>query len=145
MKQLGIAFILCAGLVLAGCGSSSNNNNINGNWTASLTNPDGSPAFAFTTSFQSSGSVVSGTNLNFTTSNNCFASGATETGSFNLSGNFNGNVTGSFGLTIQSGTPSGNTLTLNGVVKSNTIAGTWSLSGVTAGCSGSGTFTMNKN
>jgi hypothetical protein len=89
--------------------------------------------------------VVSGSNLNFTTSSNCFASGSTETGSFNLSGNFNGNVTGSFGLTIQSGTPSGNTLTLNGAVKSNAIAGTWTLSGVTAGCSGSGTFTMNKN
>ncbi|GAC1431180.1 MAG: hypothetical protein NVS1B11_12690 [Terriglobales bacterium] len=145
MKQVGIALILCAGLILAGCSSSSNNNNINGNWTASLTNPDGSPAFAFTTSLQSSGSVVSGTNLSFTTSSNCFASGSTETGSFNLSGNFNGSVTGSFGLTIQSGTPSGNTLTLKGAVKSNTIVGTWNLTGTTAGCTGSGNFTMNKN
>lgn len=145
MKHLGIALILSAGLILAGCGSNSNNNNINGNWTASLTNPDNSPAFAFTTSLQSSGSVVSGTNLTFTTSSACFASGATQTGSFNLSGNFNGNVTGSFGLTIQSGTPAGNTLTLNGAVKSNTVVGTWTLSGTTAGCTGSGTFTMNKS
>src|SRR5262249_42387543 len=138
--------LLVLGLILAGCGGSSNNpSNINGNWTAMLTNPDGTPAFAFTTSFtQSSGTGVSVTNLSFTTGSDCFSSGGTATGSFVLSGNFNGNVTGTFQMTDQSGTPSGNLLTLQGTVSGNTISGTWTLTGVTAGCTGSGSFTMTR-
>jgi hypothetical protein len=146
MKYLGIA-ALVLGLALAGCGggNSSNSTNISGNWTAALSDSNGAPVFAFTTSLtQNSGTVVSVTNLNFTTATPCFASGGSETGSFILSGNFNGNVTGAFQLGIQSGTPSGNTLVLQGTVKNNTISGTWTLTGVTAGCSGSGNFTMNK-
>jgi hypothetical protein len=106
---------------------------------------NGAPVFAFTTSLaQNSGTVVSVTNLSFTTATPCFASGGSETGSFMLSGNFNGNVTGAFQLGVHSGTPSGNTLVLQGTVKNNTISGTWTLTGVTAGCSGSGNFIMNK-
>jgi hypothetical protein len=146
MKQFAIAVTLALGLMLTACGgSSSSSNNISGNWTAALTNPDGSPAFAFTTTLnQSSGTSVSITSLSFTTSTPCFSSGGTETGSFVLSGNFNGSVTGSYQMIIQSGTPSGNVLTLQGAVKNNTITGTWTLTGVTSGCTGSGTFTMTK-
>ena len=72
MKTLGTIFVLGIALVLAGCGSNSNNSNIiNGNWTAALLNSSsgGSPIFNFTTTLtQSSGSSVSVTNLNFTTS-----------------------------------------------------------------------------
>jgi hypothetical protein len=147
MKQLGIAMLLVLGLMLGACGggSSSNSNNINGNWTAALSDATGAPAFAFTTSLiQNSGTVVSVTNLSFTTATPCFASGGSGTGLFILSGNFNGNVTGTFQLTIQSGTPSSNVFTLQGTVKNNTISGTWTLTGVTSGCSGSGNFTMTK-
>ena len=147
MKQLSIAVLLVVGLTLVACGggSSSSSNTINGNWTATLTNPDGSPAFGFTTSLnQSSGTAVTVTNLSFTTSTPCFSSGGTETGSFVLSGNFNGSVTGGFQMTVQSGTPSGNTLTLQGTVNNNAVTGTWILTGVTAGCTGSGNFTMTK-
>jgi hypothetical protein len=147
MKQLGIAVLLVLGLTLAACGggSSSSSNSINGNWTATLTNPDGSPAFAFTTSLsQSSGTVVTVTNLSFTTSTSCFSSGGTETGSFVLSGNFNGSVSGGFQMTAQSGTPSGNTLILQGTVNNNAVTGTWTLTGVTSGCTGSGTFIMTR-
>ena len=56
---------------------------------------------------------VSVTNFNFTTNSPCFASGETETGSFTLSGNFNGNVNGKFGMNVKSGTPSGNALALS--------------------------------
>ncbi len=148
MKRLGIASLLL-GLLVAGCGgnssSSGNSNNVSGNWTAGLSDSNGTPVFAFTTSLiQNSGSVVSVTNLNFTTATPCFASGGSETGSFILSGNFNGNATGAFQLGIQSGTPSGNMLVLQGTVKNNTISGTWTLTGVTAGCSGAGNFTMTK-
>ncbi len=147
MKQLSIAVLLVVGLTLVACGggSSSSSNTINGNWTATLTNPDGSPAFGFTTLLnQSSGTAVTVTNLSFTTSTPCFSSGGTETGSFVLSGNFNGSVTGGFQMTVQSGTPSGNTLTLQGTVNNNAVTGMWTLTGVTSGCTGSGTFTMTR-
>jgi len=39
----------------------------------------------------------------------------------------------------------GNQLQLNGALHNNTINGTWTLTGSTSGCTGSGTFTMNKS
>jgi hypothetical protein len=137
-------------LILSGCGSSNTANsgssgNVNGNWTATLTNLDGSPAFAFNTTFtQMSGSSVSVTNLTFTTASPCFVSGETETAAFVLNGNFSGSVTGSFQLNVKSGNPSGDTLTLNGTVNNNTITGTWTLIGISSGCSGSGNFQATK-
>jgi hypothetical protein len=144
MKLFGIVMLLAVGSVLVGCGGGhSSSGNINGNWTATLSNTDNSPAFLFTTSLtQTDGSDVTVSNFTFTSKSPCFASGGTETGSFSLTGNFNGSVTGGYGMTIQSGTPSGNTLTLQGTVKNNTISGTWTLTGVSAGCTGAGTFTM---
>jgi len=148
MKTLGTIFVLGIALVLAGCGSNSNNDVINGNWTAALLNSSsgGSAIFNFTATFtQSSGSDVTITNLNFTTSSPCFASGSTATGGFTLSGNLNGVTSGGFQMNIQSTGSSTNLLTLQGTVSNNTISGTWSLSGTTSGCSGSGQFTMNKS
>lgn len=46
-------------------------------------------------------------------------------------------------MTVQSSTPTGNTLTLTGAVTGNTITGTWTLTG-SSGCTGSGAFTMTK-
>jgi hypothetical protein len=147
MKQFGIAMVLALGLALAACGggSSTNSGNVTGNWTAMLTNTDGTPAFSFTTSLtQGNGTAtVTGTNLSFNPSTPCFTSGGTQTGTFLLSGNGNGNPTGVFQLTITSATPPGNTLTLQGTVTNNTIAGNWNLSGVT-GCTGTGNFTITK-
>jgi hypothetical protein len=144
MKQFGIAIVVALGLLLSACGGGnpSTAGTVTGNWTATLTNADTTPAFTFTTSLTQGGTttVVTGTNLTFTTSNSCFTSGGTETGSFVLSGT-NGNVTGAFQLTIVSGTPPGNTLVLTGTVNNGTIAGNWILSGA---CTGSGTFTMTK-
>ncbi len=146
MKQIRFLLFIFLALTAAGCGGGSNSGNINGNWTATLTDPTNSsgPAFAFNTSFtQTSGSGVSVTNLSFTTENDsCFGTSGTETGSFGLTGNFNGSVSGTFSMTIQSGTPSGNTLTLTGAVASNQITGNWTLTGT--GCNGAGTFTMVK-
>ena len=147
MNSLRIIMLLVVGGMLSACGGgSSASPTVTGNWTATLSNPDTTPAFAFTTSLnQSSGSTsVNVTTLSFTTSSPCFSSGATETGAFVLSGNFNGQAQGSYQMTIQSGTPSGNLLTLQGTVQNNTISGTWTLTGATAGCSGSGNFAMNK-
>ena len=144
MKKLAVALLLGVGLVLAGCGSNSKSGNINGTWSAVLTNSsDGSQAFTFTTSItENSDGTLSITNLTIS-SNSCFVSGETESGSFALGGNFNGNVTGQFQFKVMSGSPSNNVLTLTGTANGNTIKGTWTLTGGT-GCQGAGNFTMTK-
>ena len=145
MRKLAVAFVLLTGLALIGCGSkNSNASNMNGTWNASLMSGGGSPVFTFGTSLKVNGDgSLSISNFTFTTNSPCFVSGQTESGSFTLSGDFNGMVNGKFGFTVQSGDPAGNTLTLSGTANGNTITGTWTLSGGT-GCSGSGTFTMTK-
>ena len=147
MYKAAIVALLGLTIVLGGCGSSnsSNSSNINGNWSTTLNSSNNSQTFAFTTSFtQMSGSSVNVTNLSFTTQTPCFVSDETETASFVLSGNFNGSVSGAFQLMIKSGNPSGNTMNLQGMVKNNTITGTWTLTGINSGCSGSGNFTATK-
>jgi hypothetical protein len=141
MKKLAVAWLVALVLTLVGCGSNDHHQgNINGTWTAVLTDTN----FNFATSLvvNSNGSL-NVSQFSFSTSGPCFVSGETESGSFTLTGDFNGNVTGQFGFTVMSGSPSGNTLTLTGTANGNTITGMWSLTGG-VGCTGSGTFTMTK-
>jgi hypothetical protein len=148
-KQIGaivLWMIVLLTLGLTACGSSNSSGNINGTWTATLTNTDGSIAYGFLATFtESSGSTLSVTNFNLTSTGSCFASYPTsETATFSLSGNFNGNIMGTFGMTITTLFPgaTNNVLTLQGTVNGNTISGTWMLTGLT-GCSGNGNFTMH--
>ena len=144
MRKLALVLALTVGLMLVGCGSSNHSQNVNGNWTAALTDANNNPALSFTTTIsQSSSSSLSITNLHFSTNSPCFVSGETATGSFTLSGNFNGNVSGAFGMNVQSGSPAGNTLSMTGSVAGNSITGNWTLTG-SAGCTGTGHFTMTK-
>lgn len=145
MKRLGAVFVAVICVALIGCGSNSSNGpNINGTWNATLVSGGNSTVFAFGTSLtENSDGSLSITNFKFTTNSPCFVSGETETGSFTLSGNFNGNVNGTFGMSVQSGNPSGNTLALTGTANGNTVSGTWNLTG-SGGCTGNGTFTMTK-
>lgn len=145
MKYFAVTVILIAGLALVGCGSnSSNSSNINGTWNATLTSAGNSTIFTFgTTLKENTDGSLSVSNFSFTTNSSCFVSGESETGSFTLSGDFNGNVNGKFGFTVQSGNPSGNTLALSGTANGGTISGTWTLTG-SGGCTGNGTFTMTK-
>ena len=146
MKNLAVAMLLLVGMIAVGCGSNNNNSsNINGNWTASLTNGSGAQAFNFGTNIiVNSDGTLSFTSFSFTTNSSCFSSGETESGTFGLMGNFNGNVNGTFGMTVSSSQPSGNTLVLNGTVSGKTIKGTWTLTG-SAGCSGTGNFVMTQS
>jgi hypothetical protein len=146
MKTVATIIVLGIAALLAGCASNANGN-INGNWTASLMESSSStPVFAFTTTLtEISNGGLSVTNLTFTTNSPCFAAGSTATGGFTLSGNQNGVTSGGFLMNIQSTGTSSNVLALQGTVNNNTITGTWTLTGVTAGCSGTGTFTMNKS
>jgi hypothetical protein len=145
-KKLGIAVLLAVCLALIGCGSSNSNpSNINGNWNAALTDTGNTTVFTFGTSLvaNNSNGTLTVSNFSFSTNSSCFVSGETESGSFVLSGNFNGNVTGKFQFNVTSGSPSGNALTLSGTANGNTIGGTWTLTGGT-GCTGSGNFIMTK-
>ena len=145
MKQFVVAMLLVAGLTLVGCGSSSSGNpaNINGTWNATLLDSNNATFFTFGTSLLVKGDgTLNVTNLTITAPSPCFASAATESGSFTLGGNLNGKVTGTFGFTVLSGNPAGNTLMLSGMANGNTISGTWTLSGV--GCAGTGSFSMVK-
>jgi hypothetical protein len=148
MKSIWLVLTSALIFISVGCGGgNSQTNTVTGNWTAALSNPDGSPALAFTTSLkQNSGSsTVNVNNLSFTSSSACFPGTSTATGAFAMSGDFNGQTKGSFQMTVQSGTTmSGNLLTLQGSVNNNTVSGTWTLTSVTSGCAGSGNFTMNK-
>jgi hypothetical protein len=148
-KAIKVIVISLLGLAMAACGSSSSPGNINGTWSATLVSSSNqSTAYTFSTTFtQSGGGVLTFTNFAFTSSGPCFTGDATsQTGSFALSGNSNGNVTGTLGMTITTEFPGGatqNVLNLQGNVSGNTITGTWTLTGV-SGCSGNGTFTINR-
>ena len=147
-KSIGIIALLTLVIAMGGCSSNNGSSaNINGNWSASLTDSQSGPViYAFTTTFtEASGGAVSITNFTFTSTGSCFVEGQTnETGSFTLSGDFSGNVKGTFGMTISATDNSGSQLVLQGGVGANNmITGTWSLSGSTA-CSGSGDFTFTR-
>ena len=144
MKKLAVAWLVAMVLTLVGCGSNGSKGNINGTWSA-LLSPDTSLSFGTSLVVNNDG-TLSASQFSFSTNGPCFVSGETESGSFGFSGDFNGNVTGQFDYKVVSGSPSGNTLTLTGTVKGNTIAGNWSLSGGNpTACQGSGTFTMTKS
>jgi hypothetical protein len=145
MRRFVAGIVLLISLALIGCGSNSSNpSNINGTWNATLVSGGNATVFTFGTSLKENGDgSLSVSNFSFTTNSPCFVSGGTETGSFTLSGNFNGAITGKFGFTVESGSPTGNTLALSGNANGNTISGTWTLTG-SSGCTGNGTFTMTK-
>lgn len=148
-KSIGVMVVVAVGLAMVACGSNSNSStNVNGNWSASLSNsPTGPTIYSFSATFaETSNGGVSVTNFTLNSTNgSCFTGATTETGNFTLGGNFNGDVTGTFGMTITSQDTGGqNVLTLQGGVgPNNTIIGNWSVAGTTA-CVGQGTFTLNK-
>ena len=145
MKRFAVMFVVLISLALIGCGSNSTNpSNINGTWNATLISGGNSSVFDFGTSLTVSGDgSLKIYNFKFSANSPCFVSGETESGSFTLSGNFNGTANGKFGFTVESGSPTGNTLALSGTASDNTISGAWTLTG-SGGCTGSGTFTMTK-
>src|SRR5580698_5638107 len=107
MKHFGIAIIIFALFAVSGCGSSSSNSSINGNWSATLTSADGTQALAFTATLAWRGGVVTVSNLSFSTSSACIALGTTATVALPATGTSGCVTTGTFQMTIQTG--SGNT------------------------------------
>ena len=141
MKRLLIVLGLAA--LLAAC--STDHSSINGTWTAVLSDTSGTQALNFTTALTAvSNNGLNVTNLNFNTQGTCFPGTSTATGAFVASGTFNGVSSGGFQMTVNSSAGS-NQLQLNGTLQNNSVSGTWTLTGATSGCTGSGTFTMNKS
>lgn len=142
---LGIA--LTFALIFSGCGSNSTttNGNINGTWSATLANSTLANMFVFSTHLTGNADGTLGTtNFSLTLNNSpCTFSSSTETGTFMLTGNFNGQVSGKFHYVVMSTGVEVNTLTLDGTVSGGQINGTWTVTGATANCTGFGTFTMN--
>jgi hypothetical protein len=140
-KRIGTIILLALGLNLSGCGSgtggSSGSSNINGAWTATLTNPDGAIAYQFSATFaQGTGSNLSVTNLTFTNPGSCLLSGEPAAqGSFTAASD-------AFGIMMASPDVGGPTLSLEGTLSNGRISGTWRASGLLPPCSGSGTFTI---
>lgn len=135
-----LLFVLGLAALLAAC--STDHSSINGTWTAALT---GTQTFNLTTSLtEASNNGLNVTNLTFNSQDPCFPGTSTATGAFVVSGTFNGVSSGGFQMTVNSSS-GGNQLQLNGTLHNNTITGTWTLTGSTSGCAGSGTFTMNKS
>lgn len=144
MKSITAVLLLVASVALSGCGSNSTaTGNINGTWNATL-NSSGTETFAFVTNLTVNSGGALGTNSFIITVNNtpCVFPVVTESGSFTISGNFSGQVSGAFHYVVASTGATVNTLTLDGLVSSGQITGTWTVSGATGGCSGNGTFTM---
>ena len=146
MSKLVTVVLLGIPLILSGCGSNSSSNaNINGTWSAALSNSSSVNMFAFMThlTVNADGSLGT-TSFTLTLDNSpCSFPGSTESGSFTLMGNFNGQASGKFHYVVMSTGVEVNTLTLDGTVSGGTITGTWTASGATANCAGNGTFTMS--
>ena len=133
-----MGFVLVAGLItLVACGSSRT---VNGGWNAQLLNPDTSTAFTFFADLKQSGTTVNVSNFGSGSVGSiaaCFAgSGLNETASIS-GGHFTMSVSTLFPI------PKNNTFTLNGTQSSNgNVSGTWTSSGQ-SGCAGSGSFSMS--
>jgi hypothetical protein len=145
MKKITAIALLGISLILSSCGANSHLvGNINGLWAATLSST-GVDTFSFRTNLtvNADGSLGT-TNFSLTVNGGpCTFPTTTETGSFTISGNFNGQVSGTFHYVIRSTGVEVNTLTLDGTVSGGVVTGTWTVSGATANCTGNGTFTMN--
>lgn len=171
MKQVGIALTLALGLLSAGCGSGSmmttsptvKSNNVNGAWNTTLTGAKNAPSMTLMLMLtQNSDNSVSVTGLNFMSDTPCFMQGSTAaSGGFTMNGSPNGMPNGALALVIQampdsmSGMMSSsmagmassmatNMLTLHGTVNNDTATGTFTLTGPSSGCTGSGTLMMQR-
>jgi hypothetical protein len=148
MKHVVTAVVLILALAFLSCGSNNNlAGNVSGDWTVSLTDSSGTSVSSFMTTLSQSGTVLFGTDLNFTTPTQCLNNSTTGTGGFAVNGTFAANGMLQLIVTSMPSPAGGNiTTTLNGtLVNSNTISGTWTEVGTQSGCNGSGNFTMTRS
>jgi hypothetical protein len=153
-KLLGV---MLASLVLTGCGGGGaaqapmQATSADGTWAATTANPTTGPTpptFSFTMT-HNSGSMMTMGNLQMVVTTGCFGPGSVMTTTGQMSGGMMGGMMGP-GTQItmdlwSDAAHTGNHLTMVMVMNSgmNGMTGTYTLTGVTPGCSsGSGTITM---
>lgn len=165
MKRLAILFLLVLAVALFGCNvprTDITSTSTSGNWEGRLTGgTEEASLLNFTTSFTVvNGGPLSITGFSFINNGACFQTGLskeTYTGTASLITSSNGQVTGTFEMTINS-VPAGNTLDLKGnltgtsngttttvgTLSNGVVVGTWNLTGGEgdASCSGTGSFVM---
>jgi hypothetical protein len=146
MKRIRVLVTLVLGLLLAGCSEGAHLQNIDGVWNAQLSNADGTSAFALQLVLtQAGGTQVNVTGLVFTVPASCFSTETSQNATFTRTGDVNGRLMGDFEMTVATMFPEeNNVLTLQGNVNGTMITGTWSLTGGTAPCNGSGDFQMSE-
>ena len=135
---LSVLGLIVLGLTMAGCGSSTaGSSGINGNWTATLKNVDGSIAYQFSATLTAgTGNNLNVTNLKVATVGACLSSNEPASGSFTP-------TNGTFGMSMLPPAIIAPGLFLQGALSGSTISGTWTLSGGgIAACTGNGTFIM---
>ncbi|MGP0019850.1 MAG: hypothetical protein ACLPHP_14860 [Candidatus Sulfotelmatobacter sp.] len=130
--------LIVLGLTMVGCGSrNTGNSGINGNWTATLKNADGSIVYQFSATLTpGTGNTLNVSNLNVANSGQCLSSSEAASGSFIP-------TNAQFGMSMVGFAILSPDLSLQGELSGSTISGTWTLSGGgIAACAGNGTFTM---
>jgi len=147
MRKIAPLLLLAASFAPPGCGSHSYlAGSINGTWYANLASESELAFLDFvfvTTLTVNSDGILSTSDFNFQTNNtSCIFTAPTESGSFTVAGNLNGQVSGTFQYVVTSTEGPINTLTLNGTESGGTIRGNWTVSGASSGCSANGIFTM---
>jgi len=131
MKKLATLCLVAIEIAVAGCGvipppTTQVNTNVSGNWEAQLSGGTGEGTLInFVTTFQFANlGALDITYLNFINDNACFQGGQTATGTVtNAQTLANGQFSGTLTYKIVSGTPAGNTLTLQGTI-TGTSSGT---------------------
>lgn len=167
MKKIAILGLLAFELMVGGCsGNNATTTDVAASglkWSAVLAGGSGeNSALDFVTTFTINGdNSLNITGFSFLTTERCFVSAPSETGTTTLTVNGSNQVTGPFGYTITSSSPAGDVLTLTGTVSGTqngstltggTITGTWSLSTPSGSscspgqcCGGDGSFTMTQS
>ena len=141
MERFGTAIIFSLALALLACGGASTKDVLTGNWRAGLLNSDGTVAFGFTATLIQNGQTVSVTKFSLISPSSCFALGTTATGLLTMTDTTHGVTSGTFQMTIQSGSSNlngMNFLTLQGTFVRNAISGSWMLAGTGMQCTESG-------
>jgi hypothetical protein len=149
MRKFAIVGLLALAAIIPGCGNNQVNNVAvntgSGTWEATLTDGLGNAsALNFLTTFTvNSDNSLSVTFVGFLNENSCFLS-ETASGNAELSTTGTNVVVGTVNYTINSTSPTGNSLVLTGQENGTSITGSWTLTGA-SGCAGSGNFTMTKS
>jgi hypothetical protein len=149
MRRFAIVGLMALTAMIVGCGNTPENftavDTGSGTWEAALNDGLGNAsALNFVTTFSvNTDNSLSVTFVGFLNENSCFLN-ETASGNAELTTTGTNVVTGPVNFTINSTSPSGNSLVLAGTENGTSITGQWTLTGG-SGCAGTGSFTMTKN